>query len=263
MERRLLCLDLDGTLLDDDGKLGGPSARALARLRRTGHLVCFVSGRTDVDMLNHRELCRNADFILLYNGGKLVETATGRCLFSESVAAGTARRLAEYCLREGLQLYLIMGSRYSVTQMTPGVADYARHTGVSPTPLGSPDELDRLPVESFISVGGCERVDAFIREAGLPLRCIPSEPNCCDIIPAGGGKWRGITRLAARVGIRPAEIIAAGNYINDIEMLEGAGTGIAVANALEEVRAAADYVTCRGNNQDAVEEIAQKFFQLT
>lgn len=260
MGRQLLCLDLDGTLLDDHGALGEASARTLAQLRRAGHLVCFVSGRTDVDMHNQHRLCRSADFVLLYNGGKLVETATGRCLFSESVAEGSSQRLAGYCLQEGLQLYTIMGSQYAVTQMTSGVEDYVRQTGVSPILLDSPEALAGLRVDSFISVGGCQRVDTFIRADGLPLRCIPSEPNCCDIIPAGGGKWKGITRLAAHVGIRPIDVIAVGNYTNDIEMLEGAGTGIAVANALESVKRAADYVTHRGNNEDAVEEIVQKFF---
>ena len=262
MEKRLLCLDLDGTLLDDHGRLGEASARALAQLRRIGHYICFASGRTDVDMHNQHKLCRNADFVLLYNGGKLVETATGQCLFSESVAEGSVQRLVGYCIQEGLQLYTFMGSQYAVTQMTSGVEAYARYTGVSPILLGSVEILANMRVDGFISVGDHQFVDAFIRAEGLPLRCIPSEPNCCDIIPAGGGKWKGIIRLATHVGVRPIDVVSVGNYTNDIEMLEGAGTGIAVANALESVKRAADYVTHRGNNEDAVEEIVQKFFNF-
>ena len=61
------------------------------------------------------------------------------------------------------------------------------------------------------------------------------------------------------MGLPRERIIAAGDYNNDIEMIQNAGIGVAVANALPEVKAAADYVTQRDNDHDAVVEIVEKF----
>ena len=55
--------------------------------------------------------------------------------------------------------------------------------------------------------------------------------------------------------ILPKDIIAAGNYYNDIDMLRNAAIGIAVANSLDDVKAEADFVTERDNNHDAAAEI--------
>ena len=66
-------------------------------------------------------------------------------------------------------------------------------------------------------------------------------------------------RLSEMLRIPVSDILAVGNYDNDIDMIRGAGVGVAVANALEHVRSAADYVTARTNNEDALVEIASVF----
>ena len=117
-------------------------------------------------------------------------------------------------------------------------------------------------VESFMVSGDQEAVARLVREEHLPLLCVPSEPGCCDILPAGAGKWQGVQRLSEMLRIPVSDILAVGNYDNDIDMIRGAGVGVAVANALEHVRSAADYVTARTNNEDALVEIASVFLNL-
>lgn len=262
MNRRLLCLDLDGTLVDDHGNLGRASIEALDRLRRQGHLISFVSGRSQADMMLCSHICRCADFMLLNNGGTLLDPASGEVIFHETVETDIARALAAYCLEHHLQLYAIMGKRYAVTQMTPGAINYARSIGVQPALLTSPLQLLPSSVEHLIAVGCEGRVSAFIRENAFPLQCVVSEPGCCDILPLSGGKWSGICRLTSRLSLSSADVLAMGNYSNDIDMLRNAGTGVAVANALPSVKAAADYVTERTNNEDPIVEVSRVFFGL-
>lgn len=258
----LLCLDLDGTLLNDEGRLGQVSRRVLEELRSRGHIVTFVTGRAEIDMAHSRDLYRYADYMLMSNGGKLIRSSTGKTLFRTVVPPEQTRALTARCLQEGLQLYVVMGERYAVTKVTPGVEQYAAEIGLRPIELSDPEELPLDRVESFMSGGDGERVERLIRELGLSLRCIPSEPGCCDIMPETTGKWPGICRLAELLKIPTAEILTMGNYDNDIGMLRGAGMGVAVANALKHVQAAADYVTQRTNNEDAMEEVAQRLLGL-
>lgn len=262
MGRRLLCLDLDGTLVDDHGNLGRASFEALDRLRRQGHIISFVSGRSQADMALCGHMCQCADFMLLNNGGTLLDLAGSEVIFRETVETDIARTLAAYCLEQGFQLYAVMGKQYAVTRMTPGAIDYARSIGVQPALLTSPLQLPPASVEHLIAVGCEDRVSAFIQENAFPLQCVVSEPGCCDILPLTGGKWPGICRLISRLGLSSADVLAMGNYSNDIDMLRKAGTGVAVANALPPVKAAADYVTKRTNNEDPIVEVARVFFGL-
>ena len=104
-----------------------------------------------------------------------------------------------------------------------------------------------------------EPVCRFIDQLRLPMSYTPSEDQCVDIMTLGISKWGGLQRLARLLEIPDERIIAAGDYNNDIEMIQGAGIGVAVGNALDEVKAAADYVTKRDNDHDAIAEIVEKF----
>ena len=107
---------------------------------------------------------------------------------------------------------------------------------------------DRMPI--------CE----WITQQALPLSFAPSEDNCTDIMAQNISKWNGLQRLMALLGIPADQVIAAGDYTNDLPMIQGAGIGVAVANALPEVKAAADYVTERDCDHDAAAEIIERFF---
>lgn len=78
------------------------------------------------------------------------------------------------------------------------------------------------------------------------------------LLASGVSKWRGIKILAESLNIAHEDILTVGNYYNDIDMLQHAGVGIAVANSLPEVKDVADFVTEYDNNHDAVAEIISK-----
>ena len=101
------------------------------------------------------------------------------------------------------------------------------------------------------------------REANFLAHC----PGCvavrwcdtfADILPAGGGKPAGLAAMLDHLGLRREESIAFGDGGNDISMLEYAGVGVAMGNALPAVKAAADYVT-DSVDADGVEKALQHF----
>ena len=140
--KRLLCLDMDGTLLQDDGGLGAATMDVLRRIRKRGHVVSFATGRGEIDMFRCQHLYRFADYMLMGNGGKLLETSSGQTLFRQTVPQGPARKLMEFCLERDLHLYVMMGPRYAVNKITPGVKQYAEEIGVYPKLFSSIEEID-------------------------------------------------------------------------------------------------------------------------
>jgi hydroxymethylpyrimidine pyrophosphatase-like HAD family hydrolase len=74
----------------------------------------------------------------------------------------------------------------------------------------------------------------------------------CEIAPAGATKWAGVLRLAQQWGIEPREICAVGDDVNDVPMVEGAGLGVAMGNAVDELKAVADRIAPRHDDDGLV-----------
>jgi hypothetical protein len=259
MSRKLLAVDIDGTVLDDQRRLSAGTKKALATARREGHVVCFVTGRKDIDVASMAEDYLCVDYLVLNNGGKVRSTVAARVLKNELVGEEDARRLISYCLERDIPLHVICGLDWAINRMTPGTRSYARRLGRSPRLFRSLEEVGCVQPESFMATVGAQEVTDFIGRAQLHLTCVQSEPLCIDIVREGVTKWAGLQFVAELVDIPAAQVVAVGNYTNDIELLMRAGTGVAVRNALPDVKAVADYVTARDNNHDAVVEVVDKF----
>lgn len=86
------------------------------------------------------------------------------------------------------------------------------------------------------------------------LTVCQSMPKLCDVMKEGVTKAYALQKLSESLGIKRKEIVAIGDQLNDIDLIEYAGLGIAVANAEDALKEKADMVTIANNNEDAVSE---------
>ena len=256
MEPKILAFDLDGTTVDDRGVLHQATKDALRRARETGNIVCFVTGRRDVDMYAVQGQCRGlVDYLLLNTGGKLVRVADGEVLFNEYVRADDARKLIVHCLEHGYQLHVVSGMYWAVNRWTPGLQDYVDILGTRPVLYGSLDEVPYAELEGMMATSDAGPVGKYVDKAGLEINYFKSEPGCIDLIPRCVNKWKGVLRFLEMLGSTPDRVIAFGDYDSDVSMLKGAGIGVAVRNAEPCAKAAADYITAADNNHDAAADV--------
>jgi hydroxymethylpyrimidine pyrophosphatase-like HAD family hydrolase len=82
----------------------------------------------------------------------------------------------------------------------------------------------------------------------------------CEIAPFGVSKWTAVYRLAEEWGIRPEQICAVGDDVNDIPMIQAAGLGVAMGNAVDVVKAAADRIA-PGHDDDGLEQVVEWVLQ--
>ena len=135
------------------------------------------------------------------------------------------------------------GAQYHVEE------SLSRFVGVHPTKLillAEPEERDRLH-------------DRFRAELGERAFITKSDPEYLEIMAPGVDKGAALLFAAKHYGFRPEEVLALGDAPNDLGMLAAAGMGVAVANAVPEVRAAAAAVTARTNNEGAVGEAIERW----
>ena len=255
MTKKLLAMDLDGTAVKDDYSMSLSSIEAIKKAQNNGHAVAYVSGRRDVDMLTLGDEKWCVDYQILNNGGKIIRCKDKKIIINEVIDEETSIDLINFALNNNLQLHICNGMIWQVTKMTDGTMDYARKVGVIPEVVDSLDKIDYHAIEGFMATSDLEPIAKYIDDNLDKLCYNHSEPGTIDIMKKGVSKWNGVKALADILNINLKDTITVGNYYNDIEMLEKAGIGIAVANSVKEAKDAANYVTKEDNNHDAVKEI--------
>lgn len=250
---------MDGTILDDRGQLTNDVIGSILDAKKKGYIICFVTGRREIDIAPIREQCGCADYLLLDNGAELIDLHNKEVIFHKKPDRETARKIVEWCLEKDFLLYVVAASELAVNHITEGVRKYVDYLEIQPRLYSSWQDLQKVDIAGLMVTDEGESVAEFLKSQGLPLFCRHSEPNCIDLILEGTGKWQAVQYLARRLEVDCQDIIAVGNYNNDIEMIAGAGIGVAVANALDEVKEAADYITESSNNENPVGEIVDRF----
>ena len=261
MIRKLLAMDLDGTAVKDDYSMEESTIDAIRKAQANGHVTAFVSGRRDVDMLSINEQQWCVDYHILNNGGKIIRCKDRAVIRNEYISKEVCEKMIRFALKNGLQLHILSGLSWQVTRMTDSTLEYAKTLGVIPETVESLKEIDMAKIEGFMATADWERIAAFIDEEVPELVYVHSEPGTIDIMKAGVSKFNGIRELSDMLDIPLEDTIAVGNYYNDIDMIQKAGTGIAVANSVEEAKQAADYVTENDNEHGAMKEIIEKILK--
>ena len=260
---RLVALDIDGTLLDDQKRLPPENRDALQEVARRGIRVAIASGRM-IPRIEPIEDLLGIDCVLIaYNGGTVVgPRREGRPRIAHRpVPADVAEYFIHYSRETGQllnfyhedRLYAEGGPRrqplIDLYSSRTGAEftieeDLRRFIGVRPTKLillAEPEDVDRLRLEFQARFGS----RAFFTK---------SEAEYLEILAPGVDKGSALTDTARYYGLEVEETMAMGDAENDIELLHAAGWGVAMANASPHVRAAANAVTERSNNEGGVAE---------
>ncbi|MDD3429664.1 MAG: HAD hydrolase family protein, partial [Oscillospiraceae bacterium] len=184
MQRYLLAFDLDGTACNDSGGLGKKTKQAFAAAQADGHVICFATGRRDIDMVSLGTDYKCADYLLLNNGGKLVRTADDAVLFNRCIEKSVCEKLVRHCLQNDYVLHIVSGMYWRVNRWTQGLTEYVNALGAAPKLYHTAEELCLNAVEGMMATEHMEQVCAYIDAQKLPLLHVQSEPGCTDIMCA-------------------------------------------------------------------------------
>jgi Cof subfamily protein (haloacid dehalogenase superfamily) len=246
---RLAAIDLDGTLLRSDGTISQRSRDAIRAVRDAGIVVVIVTARGPASVT---DLARDAGIggsAICSNGGLIVDLATGAILRERLLETETAVRLV-HALRERLP-GIVFAVEHEAFAHEPGFAAWGWEPPAG-TRVANALELLEDPATKLIlrhTDHEVEVIAAVARDvAGDALTVVQSGGEAVEVTAVGVNKAAGLAEVAAEHGIDQADVIAFGDYPNDVPMLSWAGRGVAVANAHAEVLAVADEVT--GSNDD-------------
>lgn len=265
MPIKLIALDLDGTLNNDQKQITPKTLEKLMEVQRRGVRLALASARPSPGLFKERDVLQMQRFggiLMSYNGGRITDAASGRVLFETAMDLQQAKEVLRQLASLPVTPILDDGKQFFVTD-TDGykVAYECQNNRMTCTQVDDLAEfLHFSPVKILMSVLP-ERLKEVQKRiaAGLPetLAVVQTAPFYLEIIPRSIHKGQGIRNICRVLGIQPSEVIAFGDAENDTPMLRAAGIGVAMGNASEAVKAAADHVTL-SNNEDGVAVALEK-----
>lgn len=271
MEKKILFLDLDGTLLNDRKELTPGNRDAMEQAAARGHRLVITSGRPLKSTLIQAErmgLNGEGCYVIAYNGAVIYDCSRKKEIFRQTLALEDLYAVFDEANRQGvyIQSYdekdtvLIephndpaVAERYSSSiHLDFRVTDNIR-TGLSVPPV-------KALMIDFENHAPLERMEKWVNEtmAGR-VNCFFSSRYYLETVPAGMNKGNAVRAMCRLLEVPVENTVAAGDEANDISMLQAAGIGAAMQNAVPEAKAAADYITERDNNHDGIAEIIERF----
>lgn len=261
-EGMLFCTDLDGTLYADDKTVSRENLAAIEYFKSEGGIFTFITGRVPA---TSEEICRiirpNGPYGCI-NGGGIYDHKNKKYLWNVFLPADflTLVRAVDRELPEiGIQLNTEKNVYFN--KDNSAMVYFRAVTGLPN--IACPYEAVSEPVLKVVFAHDEEeQIAALMRLLNShPLApafdFIRSERRLYEILPKGVNKGTALCKMAELLGIRMERTIAAGDYNNDVSMLRTAKAGFAVANAVEEAKAAAAYITVN-NNENAIAAIVEK-----
>ena len=266
MKYKLIAMDLDGTLNNSQKHITDVTKAALMQAQQQGIRLALASARPSPGLFKERDILHLQDFggiLMSYNGGRIVDAATGITLFETAMDIGQTRQVLRQLEQLPVTPILDDGKQFYVTDAQGYKISYeCQNNNMACTEVENlSDFLFFSPIKILMSVlpeqlkQVQQQIAAFLPEN---LTVVQTAAFYLEVIPKTINKGQGIRDICRTLGISPAEVMSFGDAANDIPMILEAGMGVAMGNAAEEVKAAANYVTAT-NDEDGIAAALQHF----
>ncbi|MCB9421861.1 MAG: HAD family phosphatase [Ardenticatenaceae bacterium] len=258
----LIALDLDGTLLMENGRIHPDNIPPIREAVARGIPVVLATGKTP---WSAQELIETLGLVSpgVFSQGMVITDVGGTVKRLVTLDKGVTTAVLDFTAARNLPVNV-----YAADGLYATMDDHYRHVLHTkyrePLPVLSPDlrhQLDTLQITKLLV---SDEVNNDVTRADLERHLgdravvVQAVPEYIEILPLNVTKWTGLRWLLNEMGIDPAAVMAVGDGENDLDMLRSVGLGVAMGNASQAIKAAADVVV--GSNEAAgVAEAIERF----
>lgn len=273
-EIRLIALDMDGTLLNSTSSILPSSVAAIRAALDRGVSVILATGKARPAAMTAMQavgLCGDG-LVVGSNGpgiflqGLSVHGRQGRRIGGGSLPPNVVRRAFEFAQSNDVSICGFLGEECVTTCMTPKI-EALHYTFYEPLAAVVPSVdavLSGQPLRKLLFMASPERVrdeliplwKEILRESGA--ECMQAVPEMLEIVPTGWDKWVGMQLLLAHYGLPREAVMAVGDGGNDLSLVRGVGLGVAMGNAVPDVKAVAAAVVAT-NDEGGVAEAIERY----
>lgn len=265
-DKKILILDIDGTLVNSKKEITPRTKDALFEIQRKGHLVALASGRPYPGMKKYAKeigLEEFGGYALSFNGGMIQNCATKEVVFEKSIDKKYAKIIYDYAMENqiGMVTYqddmVVTGTEIDKYMEYEARLNYMILHKVKD--FCSYVDFDMIKCLLTAEESKAERCEKELANMLAPdLNVFRSEPFFIEITAKGVDKAESVDHLIRQLEIPRENCICCGDGFNDLTMVSYAGIGVAMANAQQIVKDSANYITASCDD-DGIVEVIEKF----
>ncbi|HAA24964.1 MAG TPA: Cof-type HAD-IIB family hydrolase [Ruminiclostridium sp.] len=260
MKYKLLAVDVDGTLLNSRREITMLTKQSIQKAIEKGIVFTICSGRPVQGVKLITDMLEIDIPVITYNGAMVI--VDDKVIFSCTMQKEDVLHIERLGQEWGTTIAIWAGNRLFVNKLNERALKYAQISGVSPQIYTDVMEPVSMGVSKVLWYDEIERINGFERRLnGLlspSVNVHTSQPIFLEFVDRNVSKAVALEKMGEHYGIRREEMIAVGDGFNDLAMIEYAGLGVAMGNAPEEVKNAADYITF-SNDEDGVAKVIEVF----
>ncbi|WP_422938459.1 Cof-type HAD-IIB family hydrolase [Vagococcus fluvialis] len=275
---KAIVLDIDGTLLTSEKKLSKLTKASLLKAQKQGVKVILASGRPTTGMLDlaeELELAKYDGYLVSYNGSKVIDVKTGEELFNQAMTVEEGKAVLEHMKQFYVTVmidkddYMYTNDVFSCTLDYKGqplnIVEYESRGGKYK--LCEKDDLAGFldyPINKILTAGKPEYLKEVYQEMKAPfnnqLNCVFTADFYFEFTAQHIDKAKALDTVLSPLGIERKDVIAFGDGHNDITMLAYAGMGVAMENAVSELKRVADFETNSNDEEGIANFLEQHLF---
>ena len=262
MKYKIMISDIDGTLVDNCQKISDINKKAINDFRRRGGLFTLATGRIEESVLRYYDELSIDIPVILYNGAKVVDLRTNTVLYEKLLSANQAKTAALLVDNYPLSPVFYSQGKAVVKEMNSTIKIYSAKDGIIPEIVEEYSDIDFSAVTKILMIGdnSCfddfkEKYNSLCKEAPV---FVQSESAYLEILPFGVNKGAAVSVLSDYLDIPVEEIICIGDNLNDLEMVEVAGLGVAMENGHEILKKQADFIAPQ-NTENGLASVLEKY----
>ncbi len=263
---KLIAIDLDGTLLNEDKIITDKNRNSIKKCLDNGIKIVLSSGRALEHITNYMDELEIKDgYGSAFHGSTIFKSGTNEIINETFLDTKLAKEIINDLLScEDIGLLVFTKQFIYTNDENDHVRKYTRNKFVKITEFSEVSEI-KGEISKVLLKGERDRLNKLRNEFqkyGDRCKILFSELDLLEFMSLDTNKGFSLEKISEIFGIALEDTIAIGDNHNDIEMIEKAGIGVAVCNAVDELKVRADYVTINDNEKDAISEVIEKFIKF-
>jgi Cof subfamily protein (haloacid dehalogenase superfamily) len=262
MKYKMLVLDMDDTLLNNDHKISEENKAMLAKAKEKGVLIILASGRPTPAMIEFaKELGLEDSYMISYNGAVVTNLKKNEIIFEQMLTQKQIHELYDYSIKHKTHIITYLDGKVLSETSSEYIDVELNITGLQHNKvIDFKAAIHSSAVKCILLEEPCylKTVEQDLKLAMPHLSVCMSKPFFLEVAQNGIDKGASVKFLADKLNILQSEIIAVGNAGNDLSMIKYAGLGVWVDNVDADLRHKANVIVA-SNNDHGVAEVVSRF----
>ena len=288
---KLVVIDLDGTLLNSYGEVTENTKQTIKSIIEKGTEVVIASGRSVMDyMKNISNEIGSKNYFIAGNGAIIYDMKNDQTIYKRFLSKNKVLDIIKICEENSIYYNVYTENAIITKSLNYNTLYYHKENlkkednkKTAINIVENPYKYVENSNEIFLKIAICDNDESIFNSIIKKIHTIKGieiidtehmsskkikqgtkeisvEYYYTEITLAGVDKWQSVLYLAKKMEVKPEEVVAIGDNINDLQMIQKAGLGIAMGESMPKVKDAADFVT-EDNNNEGVAIALEKFFQ--